>query len=128
MHTAVSLIFAVLLMFQENAASIPFPLAVLSDSRHWYFDQDVAAKIAAFANQSSRAVCVLSATGSVSRVVLRHPGDASPMTRVHSSPPYKNPAIYEVRAQRNATVMNLVEFSETSREIVPGSRHVPNGA
>ena len=90
--------------------------------------QDVAAKIAAFANQSSRAVCVLSATGSVSRVVLRHPGDASPMTRVHSSPPYKNPAIYEVRAQRNATVMNLVEFSETSREIVPGSRHVPNGA
>jgi len=40
-------------------------------------------------------VCVLSATGSVSRVVLRHPGDASPMTRVHSSPPYKNPAIYE---------------------------------
>lgn len=57
--------------------------------------EDVAAKIAAFANQSSRAVCVLSATGSVSRVVLRHPGDASPMTRVHSSPPYKNPAIYE---------------------------------
>ncbi|CAM0144927.1 unnamed protein product [Urochloa decumbens] len=59
--------------------------------------EDVAAKIAAFANQSSRAVCVLSAMGSVSRVVLRHPGDASPMSRVHpsQSQPYKNPAIYE---------------------------------
>nr|CAB3488728.1 unnamed protein product [Digitaria exilis] len=57
--------------------------------------EDVAAKIADFAKQSSRAVCVLSAMGSVSRVVLRHPGDASPMSRVHASQPYKNPAIYE---------------------------------
>nr|CAB3486229.1 unnamed protein product [Digitaria exilis] len=57
--------------------------------------EDVAAKIADFAKQSSRAVCVLSAMGSVSRVVLRHPGDASPMSRVHTSQPYKNPAIYE---------------------------------
>ena len=59
--------------------------------------QDVAGKIVAFANQSSRAVCVLSAMGSVSRVVLRHPADASPMPRAHEPPPYKNPAIYEVR-------------------------------
>ncbi|GJN01276.1 hypothetical protein PR202_ga18529 [Eleusine coracana subsp. coracana] len=57
--------------------------------------EDVAAKIIAFANQSSKAVCVLSAMGSVSRVVLRHPADASPMSRVHASTPYKNPAIYE---------------------------------
>ncbi|KAL6651649.1 hypothetical protein ACP70R_010574 [Stipagrostis hirtigluma subsp. patula] len=58
--------------------------------------EDVAGKIVAFANQSSRAVCVLSAMGSVSRVVLRHPADASPMSRVHASPTYKNnPAIYE---------------------------------
>ncbi|CAN6236714.1 unnamed protein product [Urochloa humidicola] len=57
--------------------------------------EDVAGKITAFANQSSRAVCVLSAMGSVSRAVLRHPGDASPMSRVHTSQPYKNPAIYE---------------------------------
>ncbi|TVU16652.1 hypothetical protein EJB05_40227 [Eragrostis curvula] len=57
--------------------------------------EDVAAKIVAFANQSSKAVCVLSATGSVSRVVLRHPADGSPMSRVHASAPYKNPAIYE---------------------------------
>jgi hypothetical protein len=53
----------------------------------------VVAKIAAFANHSAKAVCVLSATGSVSRVVLRHPADASPMSRVHE---YKSPAIYEV--------------------------------
>ncbi|XP_066328786.1 AT-hook motif nuclear-localized protein 14-like [Miscanthus floridulus] len=35
--------------------------------------------------------------GSVSRAVLRHPADGSPMARVHASPqPYKNnPAIYE---------------------------------
>ncbi|XP_062184573.1 AT-hook motif nuclear-localized protein 9-like [Phragmites australis] len=57
--------------------------------------EDVAGKIAAFVNQSSRAVCVLSAMGSVSRVVLRHPADASPMSRVHASQPYKNPSIYE---------------------------------
>ncbi|OEL29783.1 AT-hook motif nuclear-localized protein 13 [Dichanthelium oligosanthes] len=57
--------------------------------------EDVMAKIVAFANQSSRAVCVLSAMGSVSRVILRHPGDASPMSRVHTPQPYKNPAIYE---------------------------------
>ncbi|KAJ1273544.1 hypothetical protein BS78_06G289400 [Paspalum vaginatum] len=67
--------------------------------------EDVAAKIAAFASQSSRAVCVLSATGSVSRVVLRHPADGSPMSRLHTSPQqqqqqqqqqlYKNPAVYE---------------------------------
>ncbi|XP_062227185.1 AT-hook motif nuclear-localized protein 9-like isoform X2 [Phragmites australis] len=57
--------------------------------------EDVAGKIVAFANQSSRAVCVLSAMGSVSRVVLRHPADASPMPRAHAPPPYKNPAIYE---------------------------------
>ncbi|CAD6342243.1 unnamed protein product [Miscanthus lutarioriparius] len=59
--------------------------------------EDVAAKIVAFATQSSRAVCVLSAMGSVSRAVLRHPADGSPMARVHASPqPYKNnPAIYE---------------------------------
>lgn len=57
--------------------------------------EDVAAKIIAFANQSSRAVCVLSAMGSVSRVDLRHPGDTSPMSRVHTSQPYRNPAIYE---------------------------------
>ena len=68
---------------------------------HRWFRQDVAAKIVAFATQSSRAVCVLSAMGSVSRAVLRHPADGSPMARVHASPqPYKNnPAIYEVRAQ-----------------------------
>jgi predicted DNA-binding protein with PD1-like motif len=48
----------------------------------------------AFANHSSRAVCVLSATGSVSRVVLRHPADGA-MSRVHASSHYKNPAIYE---------------------------------
>ncbi|KAL5215669.1 hypothetical protein ABZP36_007070 [Zizania latifolia] len=58
--------------------------------------EDVAGKIVAFAHQSSRAVCVLSAIGSVSRVVLRHPADdAAAMTRVHSSAPYKSPAIYE---------------------------------
>lgn len=59
--------------------------------------EDVAAKIVAFASQSSRAVCVLSAMGAVSRVVLRHPADASPLSRLHASPqqPYKNPAIYE---------------------------------
>ncbi|KXG27470.1 AT-hook motif nuclear-localized protein 9-like [Sorghum bicolor] len=60
--------------------------------------EDVAAKIVAFATQSSRAVCVLSAMGSVSRAVLRHPADGSPMARVHaaSPQPYKNnPAIYE---------------------------------
>ncbi|KAL5650645.1 hypothetical protein ACJX0J_041454, partial [Zea mays] len=59
--------------------------------------EDVAAKIVAFATQSSRAVCVLSAMGSVSRAVLRHPADGSPMARVHASPqPYNNsPAIYE---------------------------------
>ncbi|XP_040378993.1 AT-hook motif nuclear-localized protein 9-like [Oryza brachyantha] len=59
--------------------------------------EDVAGKIVAFANHSSRAVCVLSATGSVSRVVLRHPADgaAAAMSRVHGSSPYKNPAIYE---------------------------------
>ncbi|WVZ87754.1 hypothetical protein U9M48_034343 [Paspalum notatum var. saurae] len=61
--------------------------------------EDVAAKIGAFASQSSRAVCVLSAMGSVSRVVLRHPADGSPMSRLHTSPqqqqPYKNPAVYE---------------------------------
>ncbi|CAN6269825.1 unnamed protein product [Urochloa humidicola] len=57
--------------------------------------EDVAGKITAFANQSSRAVCILSAMGAVSRVVLRHPGDASPMSRVQTSQPYKNPAIYE---------------------------------
>lgn len=67
-----------------------------------WFHQDVAAKIIAFANQSSRAVCVLSAMGSVSRVDLRHPGDTSPMSRVHTSQPYKSPAIYEVNTrQRN---------------------------
>ncbi|KAL5215124.1 hypothetical protein ABZP36_004276 [Zizania latifolia] len=59
--------------------------------------EDVAGKIVAFANQSSRAVCVLSATGSVSRVVLRHSADgASAMSRVvHASAHYKSPAIYE---------------------------------
>ncbi|NP_001132694.2 uncharacterized protein LOC100194172 [Zea mays] len=58
--------------------------------------EDVAAKIVAFASQSSKAVCVLSAMGSVSRAVLRHPADGSPMARVHASPqPYKNPAVYE---------------------------------
>ncbi|BAF16220.1 AT-hook motif nuclear-localized protein 9 [Oryza sativa Japonica Group] len=56
--------------------------------------EDVAGKIVAFANHSSRAVCVLSATGSVSRVVLRHPADGA-MSRVHASSHYKNPAIYE---------------------------------
>jgi hypothetical protein len=73
---------------------------------HRWFRQDVAAKIVAFATQSSRAVCVLSAMGSVSRAVLRHPADGSPMARVHASPqPYNNsPAIYEVRAT------NPVEF------------------
>ncbi|XP_037480084.1 AT-hook motif nuclear-localized protein 9-like [Triticum dicoccoides] len=49
--------------------------------------EDVAGKIAAFANQSPRAVCVLSAMGSVSRAVLRHPADHPPS--------YNNPAIYE---------------------------------
>ncbi|KAG8066771.1 hypothetical protein GUJ93_ZPchr0004g38738 [Zizania palustris] len=60
--------------------------------------EDVAGKIVAFANQSSRAVCVLSAMGSVSRVVLRHSADgaASAMSRVvHASAHYKGPAIYE---------------------------------
>ncbi|KAF0908459.1 hypothetical protein E2562_025425 [Oryza meyeriana var. granulata] len=60
--------------------------------------EDVAGKIVAFANHSSRAVCVLSATGSVSRVVLRHPADgatAAAMSRVHASSLYKSPAIYE---------------------------------
>lgn len=57
--------------------------------------QDVAGKIAAFATQSPRAVCVLSAMGSVSRVVLRHPADhASSVSR--APPSYNNPAIYEV--------------------------------
>ncbi|VAH39173.1 unnamed protein product [Triticum turgidum subsp. durum] len=50
--------------------------------------EDVAGKIAAFASQSPRAVCVLSAMGSVSRAVLRHPADHPPS--------YNNPAIYEV--------------------------------
>ncbi|KAF7005183.1 hypothetical protein CFC21_020326 [Triticum aestivum] len=49
--------------------------------------EDVAGKIAAFASQSPRAVCVLSAMGSVSRAVLRHPADHPPS--------YNNPAIYE---------------------------------
>ncbi|KAL6844325.1 hypothetical protein ACP4OV_025998 [Aristida adscensionis] len=58
--------------------------------------EDVAGKIVAFASQSSRAVCVLSVMGAVSRAVLRHPADASPVSRVHASPTYKNnPAIYE---------------------------------
>ncbi|KQJ85386.1 AT-hook motif nuclear-localized protein 9 [Brachypodium distachyon] len=56
--------------------------------------EDVAGKIAAFATQSPRAVCVLSAMGSVSRVVLRHPADhASSVSR--APPSYNNPAIYE---------------------------------
>uniref|UniRef100_A0A453DIA4 AT-hook motif nuclear-localized protein n=1 Tax=Aegilops tauschii subsp. strangulata TaxID=200361 RepID=A0A453DIA4_AEGTS len=50
--------------------------------------EDVAGKIAAFASQSPRAVCVLSAMGSISRAVLRHPADHPPS--------YNNPAIYEV--------------------------------
>ncbi|KAF7012479.1 hypothetical protein CFC21_026667 [Triticum aestivum] len=49
--------------------------------------EDVAGKIAAFASQSPRAVCVLSAMGSVSRAVLRHPADHPPS--------YNNSAIYE---------------------------------
>ncbi|KAE8790256.1 AT-hook motif nuclear-localized protein 9 [Hordeum vulgare] len=49
--------------------------------------EDVAGKIAAFASQSPRAVCVLSAMGSVSRAVLRHPADHPPS--------YNNPSIYE---------------------------------
>ncbi|KAF7020034.1 hypothetical protein CFC21_033159 [Triticum aestivum] len=49
--------------------------------------EDVAGKIAAFASQSPRAVCVLSAMGSISRAVLRHPADHPPS--------YNNPAIYE---------------------------------
>lgn len=80
------------------------------DSQCW-FCQDVAAKIADFAKQSSKAVCVLSAMGSVSRVVLRHPGDASPMSRVHTSQPYKNPAIYEVCAKHSA--MQELDFVQT---------------
>ena len=88
-------------MFQETECS--FNNSRHTDGQRWiHFHQDVAAKIVAFATQSSRAVCVLSAMGSVSRAVLRHPADGSPMARVHaaSPQPYKNnPAIYEVRAQ-----------------------------
>jgi hypothetical protein len=58
--------------------------------------QDVAGKIASFANQSTRAVCVLSAMGSVSRAVLRHPADHA--SSVSMAPPSynNNPSIYEV--------------------------------
>ncbi|CAM0901654.1 unnamed protein product [Alopecurus aequalis] len=58
--------------------------------------EDVAGKIAAFANQSPRAVCVLSAMGSVSRAVLRHPADHA--SSVSMAPPsYNNnpSSIYE---------------------------------
>lgn len=57
--------------------------------------EDVAGKIAAFASQSPRAVCVLSAMGSVSRAVLRHPADHA--ASVSMAPPSynNNPSIYE---------------------------------
>lgn len=79
----------------NNPTWIPFcssvillQLTKLTNKSYQSPSQDVAGKIAAFASQSPRAVCVLSAMGSVSRAVLRHPADHPPS--------YNNPSIYEV--------------------------------
>uniref|UniRef100_A0ACD5YC46 Uncharacterized protein n=1 Tax=Avena sativa TaxID=4498 RepID=A0ACD5YC46_AVESA len=57
--------------------------------------EDVAGKVAAFASQSTRAVCVLSAMGAVSRAVLRHPADHASMAAPPSYNNNNNPSIYE---------------------------------
>uniref|UniRef100_A0ACD5WQY2 Uncharacterized protein n=1 Tax=Avena sativa TaxID=4498 RepID=A0ACD5WQY2_AVESA len=62
--------------------------------------EDVAGKIAAFASHSTRAVCVLSAMGSVSRALLRHPADHAssmppPPSYNNNNNNNNNPSIYE---------------------------------
>jgi hypothetical protein len=58
--------------------------------------QDVAGKIAAFVSQSPRAVCVLSAMGSISRAVLRNLGDHASSAAMAPPSYNNNPSIYEV--------------------------------
>uniref|UniRef100_A0A0D9WBD2 AT-hook motif nuclear-localized protein n=1 Tax=Leersia perrieri TaxID=77586 RepID=A0A0D9WBD2_9ORYZ len=94
--------------------------------------EDVAGKIVAFANHSSRAVCVLSATGSVSRVVLRQPSDGSAMSRVHASPYNKSPAIYEglyeiLSISGSYNLMNEGQSDGLSVTLCSPERHIIGG-
>ncbi|XP_051219415.1 AT-hook motif nuclear-localized protein 10 [Lolium perenne] len=57
--------------------------------------EDVAGKIAAFVSQSPRAVCVLSAMGSISRAVLRNLGDHASSAAMAPPSYNNNPSIYE---------------------------------
>lgn len=56
-----------------------------------HYNQDIVSKISSFAERGSRAICILSATGVVSSVVIRQPGLSGGILRYEVWPQFQKP-------------------------------------